>query len=81
MGEIISSSEEEIDICLHTLGLQYKIEIGKNQIIENGINKDSPYIILKSLNNIDVSESIAETLSYGEKSTLAFAIFLQQIIL
>ena len=79
LGEIISSSEEEINICLHTLGLQYKIEIDKNQIIENGINNDSPYIILKSLNNIDVSESIAETLSYGEKSTLAFAIFLQQI--
>lgn len=79
LGEIISNSEEEVNAYLHTLGLQYQIKIDEKQIIENGINNDSPYIILKSLNNIDVSDSIAGTLSYGEKSTLAFAIFLQQI--
>lgn len=79
LGTIILNSESEINKCLNSLGLQYKIKIDKSEIIEKGINDDSSYIILQSLNNIDVSESIAETLSYGEKSTLAFAIFLQQV--
>lgn len=79
LATIITHSENEINKCLCNLGLKYKIKIDKTEIIENGINNESSYIILQSLNDIDVSESLAETLSYGEKSTLAFAIFIQQV--
>lgn len=79
LASIISDSEEEINECLKNLGLQYKIKIDKKTIIENGIDNTSSYIILQSLNDIDISESILDTLSYGEKSTLAFAIFIQQV--
>ena len=34
---------------------------------------------LKSLNGNDVSQNIGNVLSFGEKSTLAFAIFIEQI--
>ncbi len=79
LAKVISNSEDSINNCLKSLGLQYKVKIDKNEIIENGIDNTSSYIILQSLNDIDVSESISDTLSYGEKSTLAFAIFIQQV--
>lgn len=37
------------------------------------------YMYLKSLNGNDVSQNIGNVLSFGEKSTLAFAIFIEQI--
>mgnify|MGYP003314933638 CR=1 FL=1 len=51
----------------------------KNEVIENGVDDKSSYVLLKSISGNDVSETIANTLSYGEKSTLSFAIFIQQI--
>ena len=79
LAEIIMESENEINGCLKKLGLQYEIEINKNEVIENGVDDKSSYVFLKSTSGTDISETIANTLSYGEKSTLSFAIFIQQI--
>ncbi|MBR1417017.1 MAG: AAA family ATPase [Bacilli bacterium] len=77
---LIGNKENSINHILERLGLNYKIEVDKNEVIKNGINDNSEYIFLKSKNDIDVTNNVANTLSYGEKSTLAFAFFIQIIL-
>ena len=77
---MIGDKEHSINRILERLGLNYKIEVNKREIVKNGINENSEYIFLKSKNDIDVTNNITSTLSYGEKNTLAFALFIQSIL-
>ena len=77
--ESIGSSEGQINKLLENLGLKYRVEINRNSVIRSGLTDSEEYVVLKSLTGRDVSVNISTTLSYGEKSTLAFAIFIQQI--
>ena len=79
LHNIISNSQEELNNIIKNLGLKYKIEIDDDNIVSNGINEDDNYIMLKSYTGKDVSDEIGVTLSYGEKNTLAFAFFIEQI--
>lgn len=77
--EIIKSNEIDINSIIKSLGLKYYIEIETDPIVSSGINDHEKYMYLKSLNGNDVSQNIGNVLSFGEKSTLAFAIFIEQI--
>lgn len=77
--EIIKSDEIDINNIIKSLGLKYYIEIETDPIVSSGINDNEKYMYLKSLNGNDVSQNIGNVLSFGEKSTLAFAIFIEQI--
>lgn len=77
--EIIKSDEIDINNIIKSLGLKYYIEIEIDPIVSSGINENEKYMYLKSLNGNDVSQNIGNVLSFGEKSTLAFAIFIEQI--
>lgn len=77
--EIIKSNEIDINSIIKSLGLKYYIEIETDPIVSSGINDYEKYMYLKSLNGNDVSQNIGNVLSFGEKSTLAFAIFIEQI--
>ena len=77
---LIGSKENSINHILERLGLNYKIVVDKSEVVKNGINDNSEYIFLKSKNDIDVTNNVTNTLSYGEKSTLAFAFFIQIIL-
>lgn len=77
--EIIKSDEIDINNIIKSLGLKYYIEIETDPIVSSGINENEKYVYLKSLNGNDVSQNIGNVLSFGEKSTLAFAIFIEQI--
>lgn len=77
--EIIKSDEIDINNIIKSLGLKYCIEIEIDPIVSSGINENEKYMYLKSLNGNDVSQNIGNVLSFGEKSTLAFAIFIEQI--
>lgn len=77
--EIIKSDEIDINNIIKSLGLKYYIEIETDPIVSSGINENEKYMYLKSLNGNDVSQNIGNVLSFGEKSTLAFAIFIEQI--
>lgn len=77
--EIIKSDEIDINNIIKSLGLKYYIEIETDPIVSSGINENEKYMYLKSLNGNDVSQNIGSVLSFGEKSTLAFAIFIEQI--
>lgn len=77
---LIGSKENSINHILERLGLNYKIVVDKGEVVKNGINDNSEYIFLKSKNDIDVTNNVTNTLSYGEKSTLAFAFFIQIIL-
>lgn len=77
--EIIKSDEIDINNIIKSLGLKYYIEIEIYPIVSSGINENEKYMYLKSLNGNDVSQNIGNVLSFGEKSTLAFAIFIEQI--
>lgn len=79
LHEIIKSDEIDINNIIKSLGLKYYIEIESDTIVSSGINDNEKYIYLKSLNGKDVSQNIGNVLSFGEKSTLAFAIFIEQI--
>lgn len=75
----IGESEIQINELLTMLGLKYSIEIKRETVINSGLTDTDKYVSLKSSTGIDVSSELNTTLSYGEKSTLAFAIFIQQI--
>ena len=75
----IGVSETQINELLSNLGLKYEIEIKRDTVLDAGITDNGEYVILKSANGVDVSSVLNTTLSYGEKSTLAFAIFIQRI--
>lgn len=77
--EIIKSDEIDINNIIKSLGLKYYIEIETDPIVSSGINDNEKYMYLKSLNGNDVSQNIGNVLSFGEKSTLAFSIFIEQI--
>lgn len=77
--EIIKSDEIDINNIIKSLGLKYYIEIETDPIVSSGINENEKYMYLKSLNGNDVSQNIGSVLSFGEKSTLSFAIFIEQI--
>ena len=77
--EIIKRDEIDINNIIKGLGLKYYIEIETDPIVSSGINDNEKYMYLKSLNGNDVSQNIGNVLSFGEKSTLAFAIFIEQI--
>ena len=77
--EIIKSDEIDINNIIKSLGLKYYIEIETDPIVSSGINENEKYMYLKSLNGNDVSQNIGSVLSFGEKSSLAFAIFIEQI--
>lgn len=77
--DLIKNSEMDINDIIKSLGLKYYLEIESDQIVSAGINDNEKYITLKSLNGNDISQKIGSTLSFGEKSTLAFAIFIEQI--
>ena len=77
--EIIKSDEIDINNIIKSLGLKYYIEIETDPIVSSGINENEKYMYLKSLNGNDISQNIGNVLSFGEKSTLAFAIFIEQI--
>lgn len=79
LHEIIKSDEIDINNIIKSLGLKYYIEIESDHIVSSGINDNEKYMYLKSLNGKDVSQNIGNVLSFGEKSTLAFAIFIEQI--
>ena len=79
LHNLINNSEEDLNRILYNLGLKYCIEINRTNVLTNGINDVDNYIVLKSKNNIDISNKINTTLSYGEKNTLAFAYFIEQI--
>ena len=79
LHEIIKSDEIDINNIIKSLGLKYHIEIESDSIVSSGINDNENYMYLKSLNGNDVSQNIGNVLSFGEKSTLAFAIFIEQI--
>lgn len=79
LHKIINESEEDLNQILYNLGLKYKIEVDDDKIVSNGLNEEENYIILKSANGINVTDRFATTLSYGEKNTLAFAFFLEEI--
>lgn len=76
---LLHDSEEELNRILYNLGLKYCVAINYDNVLSNGINDVDNYILLKSLNNVDISDKISTTLSYGEKNTLAFAFFIEQI--
>ena len=79
LHEIIKSDEIDINNIIKSLGLKYYIKIESDPIVSSGINDNEKYMYLKSLNGNDVSQNIGNVLSFGEKSTLAFAIFIEQI--
>ena len=76
---IIKDSEKDINSIIKELGLKYCLKIESDSIVSNGINDTEQYITLTSLNGSDVSQNVGATLSFGEKSTLAFAIFIEQV--
>lgn len=77
--ETIESSEKDINIMLENLGMNYKVGINKQNVIKSGLTETDDYVVLKSSNGKDVSDRISSILSYGERSTLAFVIFIQQV--
>lgn len=77
LASLIKSDEDNINNILKIMGLKYKLSINPNAVISDKINDSTEYVLLESLNGKDVSTEINNTLSYGEKSTLAFAIFIQ----
>lgn len=79
LHKIIKNDEIDMNDIIKSLGLKYYIEIESDPIISSGINDNEKYVFLKSLNGNDVSQNIGNVLSFGEKSTLAFAIFIEQI--
>lgn len=77
--ETIESSENGINLMLENLGMNYKVGINKHTVIKSGLTETDDYVILKSTNGNDVSDRVSSILSYGERSTLAFVIFIQQV--
>ncbi len=77
--ESIGNSVDQANELLQNLGMKYRVKVNSNQIIDSGIEAQADYVSIVNLNGQDISTNISSVLSYGEKSTLAFSIFIQQI--
>ena len=80
LTKLVEKDELKINEIIKVLGLKYKVSINYRPIIEGGIDNNSEYVTLESLNGKDISSDINTTLSYGEKSTLSFAFFIQSVM-
>lgn len=80
--DVINNSQDEINKVLEKLGMNYEFEIQQNNIIgSDSINNSNKYVTIKSKteSHKDLTEKLGNVLSYGEHSTLAFAIFIAEI--